>query len=290
MSNDTKFLISLLETGDEGSNYRCENYNDELQRKHIAQRMDSDLMVQSDLFSVVHGTLTPDGEAATLIVMDFRFFGSQPGGRRFRKAVIEVGFSQHGTPMGRMDDPVVLQIAPYEAFAMDPAITQHETTLSATTNADAGPAGLATIGIGAGYEKKTTLDKKAYTTLYGTKWIAKRSSGEANTAKWMIWENEIAKNGIPTGLRTAILVKPKSDKKFSAHVKITADVDLRHKIRQVLGETKVDPVFFGELSNRRNMGVALDVDTTNLEACDLSFLGTIKVRSGQLPHTVVFPS
>ncbi|KAF8248827.1 hypothetical protein K440DRAFT_660656 [Wilcoxina mikolae CBS 423.85] len=283
MEYETQFSIPLFDTGNEGSALRCSNNQGEMQRKHIAQRKDSDLIFQADLFSVVHGTLTPGGDLATLIVMDFRFLGSRSGGRRFRKAEIKIGFSNDDQQIGSDHDPTVCQIAPYETFAMDPSTEVLETTIFSKATASAGLS-LSTIGIGAGFERKKSMDRKKYTMMYGMRWIEGRTGGEQNTARWLVWENEIAKNGIPSFLRSAVLVSPRTDGKFQAQFTISAEVDMRYSIggtiREVLGKAVVDPVYFGSKSKRKNMGPELhDVNPSNMSACDLDAIGMVKTMA-----------
>jgi len=282
MAYETQFSIPLFDTGIDGSAFRCSNNQGEMQRKHIAQRKDSDLMVQADLLSVVHGTLTPDGDPATLIVTDFCFVGSRSGGRRFRKALIEIGFGHDDQPIGSYLDPIVRQIAPNGTFVFDPSTEQKETTIFTNVTAST-KMSLATIGIGAGFERRKTRDLKKYTRMCGRPWIAERTGGEQNTARWHVWENEIAKNGIPNLLRTAILVSPRTDGRFRAQFTISAEVDMRYSIggsiRKVLGKAVVDPVYFGAKSKRKDMGLELHgLDTDNMAACDLDAIGLVEVR------------
>ena len=277
MSDDSQLLIPLFDTGPDGARFRVENYNDELQRKHIAQRQDSDLVVQADIFSVVHGTLTPKGSSGTLIVMDFRFMGSRAAKRRFKNAEIKVAFGLDQQQIGSDNDPIVSQIAPHGTFAIDEAAEQDETTISMNATVGTG-IGLATLGIGAGLEKKTTVDRKRYTMLHGLQWITGRNKGEQNTARWLIWENEIAKNGIPGLIRTAMLIQPQTDSRFKAEVTIKAQVDTLFNTRSVLGQRLVDPVLFGMQSERKNMGPELqDVVDSNLAACSLAAIGVTEV-------------
>lgn len=277
MSEDNQLLIPLFDTGPEGARFRVENYNNELQRKHIEQRQESDLIVQADIFSVIHGTFTPDGPPGTLIVMDFRFVGSRAAKRRFKSAEIKVAFGLDQQTVGSDNDPIVSQIAPHGSFAIEEATKQDETTVSLSANVGTG-IGLATLGIGAGLEKKTTVDTKRYTMLHGLQYITGRNKGEQNTARWLIWENEIAKNGIPGLIRTVILIQPRTNTRFKAEVTVKAQVDVLYSIRSVLGQQLVDPILFGMQSERKNMGPELeDVISSNLAALKLDTIGVTEV-------------
>jgi len=291
MESVSEFTIPLLPTGDDRAAFRLQNSPGELQRKHVVQRDISDLTVQADLFSVMHGRHTPDGLPAVLIVIDFRFLGSRSDGRRFRKATIDICFAREDQPVGNESDPVVCQIAPHGTFAMNPSIQQQETTLSTNTSASA-VFGLATLGIGAGFERKTTTETEKCTMLFGSCRIQGRSCGLQNSARWILIENDLDRRGIPSLLRTAILINSRTPERFRALVTIKADVNILYSalghIESFLGKAVVDPVYFGDESTRIPLGPELrDVDIRNMSACNLDAIGGVEVGSPS-PTTVQF--
>jgi hypothetical protein len=149
MSEKTHFEIPLFDIGPDGAGFRIENDGDELQRKHGDQYQDSDLMYQAGLFSVTHGMITPEGNRGALIIMDFHFI-SVPQGRRFKHVDITVAFGREKLPIGSSDkEPIVIQMAPHGAFALDESAEQ-EVTVEAHGSAQGGPS-LATIGIGGSF-------------------------------------------------------------------------------------------------------------------------------------------
>lgn len=283
MSEASQFIIPLLAEGDEDSAFRLRNTpGGEEQRPHIIQ-YGSDLAVHADLFSVQHGTFTPGGEAATLAVIDFRFVGSESHARRFRKAMIDVQFAPWNQPVGGEHDPEVLGIAPFGFFAWNPSTQEEESTISLTASASAG--GLGALGIDAGWETTKKKKKEDRTTLFGSMRIeGDRNYGGQNTARWTVSENGIERHGIPSLLRAAILVKPKSEGKFRAFVEIKTDVDIlygaKKRIDKFFGKHIVDPVYFDTEANRKPFGPTLTgVQMTNLSICDLTMIGTQPVVS-----------
>ena len=71
MSGVSLFEIDLVPVGEEGGELRVKNrHGNEVQRQHIVDRSNS-MVVQADLVDVVHGKLSDDGDAATLVVLDF---------------------------------------------------------------------------------------------------------------------------------------------------------------------------------------------------------------------------
>ncbi|KAF8244125.1 hypothetical protein K440DRAFT_610567 [Wilcoxina mikolae CBS 423.85] len=280
MDSVSEFTIPLIPMGDDRAAFRLQNSPGELQRPHIVQRDISDLTVQADLFSVMHGSDTPGGLPATLVVIDFRFLGSHSDGRRFRKAIIDICFARENEQAGNEFDPVVCQIAPYGTFAMNPSIQQQETTLSTTTSANTG-LGLSTLGICAGFERKTTTEREKCTMLFGSRRIQGRTHGLKNSARWMLLENDFDRRGIPSLLRTAILINPRTSGKFRALVTIKADVNMVYSalsnIESLLGKAVVDPVCFGDESTRTPLGPELrDVDIQNMSACNLDTIGRVE--------------
>lgn len=283
MSKAPQFTIPLFAEGDEDSAFRLSNTpGGEEQRPHIIQ-YGSDLAVHADLFSIRHGTFTPGGEAATLVVIDFRFVGSGSHVRRFRKAMIEIKFAPWNQPVGSEHDPEVSSIAPFGFFAWDPSTQEEESKISLTASASTG--GLGALGIGAGWEATKKMKKEDRTTLFGSMRIeGDRNYGGQNTARWTVNENGIERHGIPSLLRTAILVKPKSEEKFRAFVEIKTDVDIlygaKQRIDKFFGKHIVDPVYFDTEANRKPFGPTLTgVQMTNLSICDLKAIGTQPVVS-----------
>jgi hypothetical protein len=288
MSGSFGFEIPLFTEGDRGASFRLRNKPGETQRGHIMQR-GSDLTIQGDFYSITHGSFTPGGDAATLLVIDFRFTGSSTRNKRFKTAKIEVRFGSYGDGVG--EDPEVRKIAPHGSFALDSATETVSTTLSANTSGQAG-AGPATLGIGAGWEKTKTTTRQASCTLTGSLWIDGRDMGSPNMGRWKIGENQIEKRGIPTLLRTALLITQCLPTSFQALVTVHTEVNLAHavteQVRRLIGHQVVDvvdPIIFAQGPTRQPAGAQLaGIDTENLSACDLEQL--VKVEHGQLFFSV----
>lgn len=292
MTASSEFTIPLFPTGDEGAAFRLRNKEGgEIQRPHIIQN-ESAVTVQANLFSVLHGRSSPGGGAATLIVIEFQFTGSEPRGRRLRKATIDVKFGLEDKDVGSEYDPKVTKIAPYGTFFRNPAREKQETKYNANISANfgGGPAGL---GLGAGWERTNSIVKEERETLSGTRRIEGRNSGSQNAARWIIRENKLDKNGIPSSLRTAILLELQCKERFRAFVAINSEVDLLYKadqsLKKFLGGAIVDPVCFEEDGKRQDMGdLLLNIDIENLSACDLEKLGSIQVGVTHPPIEIVF--
>jgi hypothetical protein len=272
MSETTSLRIYLDSTGD--GSYHVKNDKDEVQRQHLVDRGNA-LMVQADLVEVVHGRLTPGGDSATLIITDFRFIPTKAS-RRFQSAMIIVRFS--GAKSGS-SDPEVVDIAPRGDFSLQPTQKKVELTRSENLSAQGGGAGV-TAGAGLGWELEESYEEDQ-TTLAGTIRLEGREYGGKNTAKWVLIENQVQKSGLPTLLRTAILLKRRktnyrAEERFQATIEIKADIDfvssVEDVIDRVLGRVpKDDPVIFDPLMKPTNTNIDPDnlgrVDLKNLMAC-----------------------
>ncbi|KAF8462773.1 hypothetical protein BDZ91DRAFT_733922 [Kalaharituber pfeilii] len=278
----TTFQVILQDTAEVGddSSLRLHNAPGENQRKHIIQE-GKHLTLYGDLFAVVHGTLTPDGPEATLIVIQFRFAGSITDGRRFKKVNILLKFAngtedKHGSDL----DPEVKAIAPDGEFEMAQVSTEEVSTkVNAQVSAPViGPLG---VQIGAGVEHGKTKTKQSRAKITGCKRLEGRRHGTQNTAWWKLEEDAIGKTGVPALLRTAMLVVPKTEDGFRAIVEVDASADIRYaaevKAKRFTGNT-VHPVYFGD--ERENFGPELvGVDPNNLAKCVLDKIGFIKTST-----------
>ncbi|RSL99033.1 hypothetical protein CEP52_010009 [Fusarium oligoseptatum] len=255
-STDTQkktFFLELNPDGDGGA-YHIKNEESEINRPNIVDRGDS-LVVQADLVTVVHGSLTdsasPRGAPATLVISDFRFLPSKA--RRFTWAKITYKFSGLSPELGGVGGtgPAVVKLAPGGHFSLHPSPVHVEKGWN--TGAALGvPVGPVAPSVTFGWELKKSYDVEDQVSLSGVARLMGRDTGPKNTAIWELGENETTGGGIPTRLRTAIVLKHKvleANARFQATVKIEVDADLRSKlgfaIQRVLGKIpKDDPIIF----------------------------------------------
>jgi hypothetical protein len=270
MSLDSTFIIDLNPAGDGGA-FRIKNAPGEITRDHIIDR-GQDLVVQANIVEVIHGKLQPNGDPATLIVTEFFFVSTKPG-RRFTSAIITYRFtSVDSAGVG----PDVIDIAPKGHFSMHQTKKHVESGRSAQLSLQ-GPAGPVNPGVTFAMDLKQSYDTKDQITLSGTMRIEGREFGGKDTARWALMENGVQKSGIPTEVRTAILLKRRHDeaeKRFHAVVEVAAGVDLVSSLgnisKKVLGRIpKDDPVIFDP---QHPLGVRED-----LAKEDLQKLSAIKI-------------
>lgn len=288
-AEDIGFDIELHEApevGDDADYHLLNKPGGENQRKHILQEgKPKDLTLHGDLYAVVHGTLTPNGDDATLIVMQFTFAGSTSCERRFRKVEIKIKFANGEDAFGTASDPVVKTIAPEGEFVVGEQST--ETSSTKLTAGISVPVAQGTgVELKAGLHHSTTTVRSSRATIFGTKRIEMRRYGSPNMALWKLTEDKIGKTGVPSSLRAAILVVPQTEDGFRAIVEVDATADAMFaaevKSRRWLGKSQIHPVYFN--CERENLGPQLDgVDPDNLSACKVAEIAFVKVRESQPP-------
>ncbi|KAN0074243.1 hypothetical protein V8E54_008180 [Elaphomyces granulatus] len=240
------------------------------------------LVVLVDTIQVNHGTLMEGGSPATLIVMKFQFL---PTGnhRRFKVVKAMMKFSKGWS---RLD------IAPKGAWSFLKSKTPEE------ISHEVSPLKLAYQWI----LKQTFLESKTPEEVnhevspsieggglkLACKWILKKTKVEensavitgviralgwdrskANTAVWMLEENDATKSGIPTLVQTAILLERKqTEETFKATLEVRVETDVCASMR---GKVEIDgDVIFNPKINRGAVK-----NENNLEGEDLEAFVTI---------------
>lgn len=98
------------------SRFKMRNIPGEIQRQYIVDRGSSaTATVQAELIDVIHRKLSPNGDLATLITIEFRFISTNIS-RRVQSASVQLQFADSES---RSDfDPEVLRIAPDKVSAI----------------------------------------------------------------------------------------------------------------------------------------------------------------------------
>lgn len=240
--------------------------------------------VQGDLFKVVHGTLTPDGELATLVVVDFRFTGLHPP-RRFRNAIITLQFEDPDSIDA--EPPEIFEISPHRIFGIDRIEIPRNVHLGgkATGGGYYRPTNLNLAYDWSVVDSRSVLESKSVhgqKILGGIRIIVGRSKPPKYAVKWFLGENSTDSgcHGIPNFLRLPVLLRRKTINKFQAEVDIKVDGDFRYKLEKRAGNNKTDPLKFdpglGRPSNDE-----LEIDAQNLCQVDLNKLTIFESRSSQ---------
>lgn len=279
--DENVFDIALNPGGDEGSSFRTKNDpRAPYQRSNVTERKGA-LDIRCTCLDVIHGLVSPEAEEfATLIVLKFKF-DSRKTARRISAVNITLQFApeQPGDP-----EPVVFQIAPYDSMVMVETKQTEDEKSSASVKLGAPPLAGVELGTDLGWEKSVNRETTDATKVIGSIDLLGRNYGEADSASWTLLENSTTETGVPTTMRTAILLKRQDEKPFRCDFKIEAKVDPMSSIERKLqklfgGRPKDDPLLFDPQLP----------PTNKLQTYDLTALGSVDlgVLSGVTFQTVL---
>ncbi|KAK6362729.1 hypothetical protein TWF730_000185 [Orbilia blumenaviensis] len=269
--------IFLVQEGDGGACFRTKNEEGSNFRSLLVDSGET-LVTQANIKHIAHGTLTPKGSEATLLVFEFRFIStSLKEDRRFKSAIITLKFEDAGG--NERLEPEVFRIAPENTHALNPT-----TRIRDVSHTFGGGifGGIDVAGAELGYEMELheTKTSNHVTRITGMKRVRGRSYGAPNTVIWSIAENNHMVDGIPTFLRTSVLLKRKPDSVFRAFITIQSDVDFKTGIRRLTGREGTDPVdpfdIDPDIEHPEDLNVA-EIDLDSLGDLDLMAMGGVIV-------------
>ncbi|KAH0613415.1 uncharacterized protein H6S33_005301 [Morchella sextelata] len=272
-----RFDVDLEPVGDTNSVFRYQNAPGEIQRSIIVDRhtsVRSDLSIQGSLETVIHGNYLSNGPKATLIIARFQFMGSKPS-RKFCSANISFKFrDEEGSLKFSVD-----KIAPSGQYCLNPSSSQEESKIGVGLNAGVNAIG-GTAGGQTTYEITKSIERQDSGSFYGVSKTEGRNYGPKNAAKWSMSQNEAQKNGIPTALRLAILLKRQHDGPFFADIKVNAQVDILYnlecRMHNLSSSNKIHPILFDP--NHHHPGnIPEGIDTDCLSLYPLEDLAGIEV-------------
>ncbi|KAI9770211.1 MAG: hypothetical protein M1839_003239 [Geoglossum umbratile] len=243
------------------------------------------LNMQMSLVDAIHGTMdaTPGSSAATLIIADFRFISHNPS-RRFQRATIELRFRATNDPQD-LNPPEILKIAPMGSWGLQKTEKTQEYERGANVNAG----GTFIANVTAGLDWKMTTKKTEYdeATITGMPTKKKRNVEPKNAVVWSMAENEDLDTGIPSLLRTAILLKRETYDDFYCYILVRTKVNWRPEglgpsveSRESGGDT--DHVLFKPKNMRTKLPFA-GIKPSNLGSVVLNDLMAVTTRESIAP-------
>ena len=188
---------------------------DEVHRKTLTERINSGFVLQGKIKEIFHGTLTPKGKPATLMILDFNFLKTAlaSSNRRFRRVIIEIRFFEGAASKDNegAKDPAVLKMAPEGVHTFNHCMLEreinHKFTLALGSNPLQLPNSIAVTGA-IQWEKVTKVAMSDKTSMTGMiSHDRHRRWGSPNTVVWTCTENAIKKDGVPAYMQTAVLVE-----------------------------------------------------------------------------------
>ncbi|KAI6082168.1 hypothetical protein F4821DRAFT_264138 [Hypoxylon rubiginosum] len=249
-------IINFVEEPIDEDEFRTKSKPGEKFRTALVERAaiddrGSQLLTKIDVVGITHGKLAEGDIPATLIVFELRFIALN--GRRFTSAQVIFKFEDPDGNMSR--DPVVHAVSPAGKWAINKTEKVQNIKLGANASINAG---IEAAGMGAGvvWEFEEEKGQEFYTALFGTKRIIRKGwVGEDNVAIWTVEENEDEEDGIPTFMRTAVLLSRPQDVPFIFTVKVKTEVDFIGEVKTFFGLERKDPI------NPVEIGSGLTLDT-----------------------------
>lgn len=267
----TEFTVYLFPEGDEGSGFRTRNEPGEKFRGVLVNTPHrSTLSVRGSIVEIRHGTLAPDGNPASLLVFEFRF-QSGAENRRFRNATITVRFSDANAQAQL--DPEVYRIAPDKSHRLHKTVTPKEITRGVNASLNVGT-GLAGGALGFQWEVREPKAIEHSARLSGRPMLMEKDFGRDNAAEWSMEEHTGSKDGIPTFLRTAVLLQRRADLPFRMTLQIESKVDFVSGVRRLFGLDELDEVDPVEIDPTLEQSDGSDLGGIVLEHLDGLDLGS----------------
>jgi hypothetical protein len=236
-------ILHVFDDDDEISTYRTKNDPSRPhQRTNITQRKGV-INIRCVAKDVVHGRLHPDGKLATLLVFDFRFDPCKKG-RRILRADLSFTFASENSTLE------VMGIAPDGRTSYAPTRLQVTTTRAIEIGAAVGggmsAGGLGGLGASLTWEKTVSHESTDAAVIIGRIDDSNHDgNGPPTVARWTLLENSSAATGVPTSMRTAILLQRDNDTEFYAKFEMLVRPDNITVMRNLLARTpKDDPIIY----------------------------------------------
>jgi hypothetical protein len=235
--------------------------------------------------TVVYGS--SKGDPYTLVIFEWRADPERQG-LRFKEVVIEVSFAAVGPRGDAEKEAVQLRNHGFNENYWDPEVVRMVPTgtswYNPTPHKIAGK-NVLEIGFSAGFapylsispkytmERHVDVDRTDAVKVVGSPAVVGLSRNRANAVRWTMLENESQRSGVPTYLRTAVLLKrhPKDNGLFLGTVKVTTHIswweDLKEKVRKLSGAVKKDePIIFDPTEEEPS---SFDAQKATLDEVDL---------------------
>ncbi|KAK1240308.1 hypothetical protein MKX08_007750 [Trichoderma sp. CBMAI-0020] len=196
-----ELIIDLSELADSGLGGAFRGKGD--RNIYLKVLMDSGekKQVKAKLIRVIPGTIDEDGDPAALLIFEFHFH--MPSGRRFKHTLITVTFEDEKSPS--ILDPEVYRIFPEGRYALDKVTNSKDVSHAVDAAVNGGVAG-ASLELGYHWKMDRNIEKEHLGTLRG---LSRRfkTYGEETSAVWEIEEDPVKEEGIPTFLRSAVILR-----------------------------------------------------------------------------------
>jgi hypothetical protein len=270
MEGPEEFVINLSEVapGAVVSGYKNRKDGGQKLPQVIVNHSDAKSQLKGKLMRAVHGKLTPDGDAASLLIFEFDL--TTPGNHRFKRATVRIYFED--SEQDSENDPQVHKIVPQGMHHLNKHTDTKDITQGVDVAINANPVPAAGFNLGYSWSMSETKTKTSCALLNGmTDSIG--TDKEETIAIWVMEEEKGAQQGIPTFLRTAVLLRHEAEepRKFNIDLEIDALESSRlygkSRIAKTLQPMWLDPTVFQGVVD----------DPASLDEVDLSSESVIRI-------------
>lgn len=191
--------------------------------------------------------------------------------RRILNATVDIIFGDESLNLN--NGPDIEMIAPKGSIPIRPSNRHIESKIGANASIQGG-GGPASASAGLSWDRTVTRESEDQTTITGISRFEKRGGGGKNAVRWRLMENKTEKHGIPSRMRSLILLRRENSDKFKAVVKIEVEADFRSTLEQLIGKKdKDDPVIFdpdpGAQPRKLKWATQNEIVATELDSLDL---------------------
>ncbi|KAI0005737.1 hypothetical protein F4779DRAFT_34441 [Xylariaceae sp. FL0662B] len=268
------FDIPLLPKGEEGSGYRTTNEQGKTARNTLIDGggLIDGLVLRAKLVEVTHGQFWPGGDLATLLVFEFDFIGMK--GRRFVAGEITITFEDvDRDPERRVQ---IHKIAPKGTYRINKTATEKTIkhaahgTLKGEYMGGGGETGYA-------WEMEQTKSTPHWVNFTGMLRCFS-GNGRDDTAIWRFEEDNRAerKEGIPSFLRAAVMLRRSEDAPFRFTIKAQTEVDFKSRIETFFGRKTPEPIDPVDLDNSTDID-ELGIDSLDPQSANLDKMKTLDI-------------
>ncbi|EWC43893.1 hypothetical protein DRE_01245 [Drechslerella stenobrocha 248] len=265
--------ILLFAEGDSNSGFRTKNDPGTTFRSELVDRGDT-LMTQARIKYIANGTLVPNKDLATLLVFEFEFINHSPDqSRRFKSAEIALRFEN--------TEPEVPGLA-LEVYKIAPANvntilkTKRVREVSHKVGAGIEIGGIPVVSPEVSYEYGVSEEKISEHSIRvsGSMYMMAPHNNRRNTVRWSLSENTHMKGGIPSLIRTVVLLRRPPGAIIRTNIRIDTEVDLFTNARRFFGRERLDDVDPVDIDP--DLAYPEDLNENSMEASNLGTLDLFK--------------
>lgn len=260
-ASDDQFHLDLEEVDEEEFELRIKSYGKKQHRNFTGYDQKGPAVVYGRRFATVHGRLVDDegnDKAGTLIIFDWNFQSRNPD-KRFKFVRINMVFAG---PEGCLpwEEPAVTKMVPQGRFSLLQTTYTEEKKKSLAASLGIQPS-FVSADVSPSYELSRTIEIGDSMHVSGQTYLdysrgPERDPDRPNAIEWTFSENTSQHSGLPTVVRTPVLLVRETDAAFTAtfsiRTKVSTTSDLNVQFKKLLGRKEEDdPIVFDPMMKEK---------------------------------------